>query len=131
LSDIHNKRLLNIAKALREDPDPDDFCMSSFTNQCGTPACALGHYADRRDLQDAFSLSKEGYLTVLEDGLVVEEIRYVTDFPITDHFNLSDEEADELFEIEGCGNAQTNIEAAEYIERFVERRKHRPALYSE
>lgn len=60
-----DRRLLNVARALRESPNPKAFTMlrfvhgdDSFSNTvgsaadwCGTPACALGHYGSRTDLQ--------------------------------------------------------------------------------
>lgn len=125
-----NQRLLNVARALRESPNPDKFDMVKYGHPCGTPACALGHYAARRDLQDAFglrALSTSRDLYVTHDGLTT----WYDDFDVREHFRLDtyddDEEegwseAEELFGGRGCGGAKTAIEAAEYIEAFVARR---------
>jgi hypothetical protein len=61
--DRQNARLLNVAKALRDAAEAKKFfCMRDIAivrDDCGTPACALGHYAARRDLQATFELSFE------------------------------------------------------------------------
>lgn len=47
---MNKERLLNVAKALRESTTPPDlFTMRFVMRECGTPACALGHYAARGD----------------------------------------------------------------------------------
>jgi len=85
--------------------------MRTIAHPCGTPACALGHYAARGDLQDAFRLDNRGFLVHLGDETPYEmELR---------HFAIDGDQEDELFSAMGCGDAKTTIEAAEYIERFV------------
>ena len=39
LSKRHAKRLLNVARALRESKHPEQFTMTEYVNPCGTPAC--------------------------------------------------------------------------------------------
>src|SRR6187551_2522759 len=51
---VQYKRLMNVAKALRESPNAGRFDMGCYIhsgseeegekNWCGSPACALGHY---------------------------------------------------------------------------------------
>ena len=108
---MNKERLLNVAKALRESPNPDAFTMRTIAHPCGTPGCALGHYAARRDLQDAFNLDHAGYLTSISD-----ESPFETELK---HFGISEEQEDELFGAWGCADAKTPLAAAEYIERFV------------
>jgi hypothetical protein len=110
---MNKERLLNVAKALRESPNPDLFTMARYGFDCGTPACALGHYAARPDLQDFFKLKQNGMLVLTEN----DEVPYGEDE--MEHFGIDEKQAAELFGTEGCGNAQTPIEAAEYIEQFV------------
>ena len=118
LSAIHRKRLLNVARALREDPDPERFTMAYFSS-CGTPACALGHYAFRKDLQKTFYLRKErGWLGLVKSRK--EDLGIDSDH-VLDHFGIEMGESEELFGDHGCGGAKTPIEAATYIEKFVER----------
>lgn len=117
MNKAQKKRLLNVAKALREDKDPERFQMYRFAD-CGTPCCALGHYAARKDLQRVFRLSrvKGNWL-----GLVGKREGIGIDAPeVHKHFGIDYEQADELFGCHGCGCAQTPIDAAEYIEQFVE-----------
>lgn len=111
---IYKTRLLNVAKALRESPNPQKFDMGKWGHFCGTPACALGHYAAREDLQSDFSLSFwQGNL----------------EFPgndhnaaICEHFGINANEGMELFSFWGCGDAATTLGAALYIEAFAERK---------
>ncbi len=137
------KRLLNVAKALRETQTPDDFRMSLFGNACGTPACALGHYASRTDLQKAFvfrvnredaAYNKRQSQAMLEDpstyrGLISPHVATVKrpraalwyDGPeILEHFGITDYQAELIFGGHGCGGARHPDEAAQFIERFVE-----------
>lgn len=129
---IYKKRLLNVARALRESPKPKAFTMRFYVrgnegdcddtshNWCGTPACALGHYAARTDLQRLMRIlngeavyreSINGYGICYADACVVK------------HFGIYWSEADRLFGPEGCGNAKTTKQAARYIERFVARKE--------
>jgi hypothetical protein len=122
------KRLLNVARALRESPKPEAFTMSCYirgdgvdadrvkTNWCGSPGCALGHYANRTDLQRLMQISN----TCLE--LVYHESQYAVRFDhvqIQDHFGIDRGQCHDLFGSDGCGGAKTPIAAAKFIEKFV------------
>lgn len=124
---MNTERLLNVAKALRESPAPDRFTMESI-HACGTPACALGHYAARPDLQSEFRLQMPYGFEMANGAEMTPEL----DGPeICGHFGISKQQALQLFSDSqdyddergpigaGCGDAKTAIEAAEYIERFV------------
>jgi len=114
---IYRDRLFNVARALREAPRPDRFNMESFGGFCGTPHCAIGHYAARQDLQKTFRL-----------GLLTGDLKTHTGFTsysgsaICAHFQISKQEAAELFGPHGCGAAETPEQAATYIETFVARK---------
>lgn len=141
MNQTHKKRLLNVAKALREAPEPKYFKMSTFANGssdwtgegeppenfCGTPACALGHYAARRDLQREFKIwtdKRYGYAGILARSDGSSEFEAAAE-----HFGLTydpydgDGEVYELFAPSGCGGAKTPKQAARYIERFVARKE--------
>ena len=118
---MKKKRLLNVARALRESKEPDEFTMAYYGLSCGTPACALGHYAVRSDLQDEFSLDKEGDLIDQCGELVA-----YSDPSVRTHFGLTLEQADHLFSACGCGFAETALEAAEYIERWIAEQEAKP-----
>lgn len=114
---MNKERLLNVAKACRETKFPDDFTMAKFGHSCNTPACALGNYAVRNDLQRTFKLNKKGELRRRNrDGFVG-----IDDDVVLNHFGITHDQSNELFAPYGCANAITPNEAAEYIERFVER----------
>ena len=119
---IYAERLLNVVRALRESPLPQAFTMVSFVwgsgNQhpCGTPACALGHYAARADLQGAFIVNRTfGYMCPTNSELS-------TCANSMEHFDLTEREHFELFGTDGCGQARTTEQAARYIEAFVDRK---------
>lgn len=118
---MNKERLLNVAKALRESPHPERFDMGAYAHSCGTPACAFGHYAARRDLQQFLAIDSDSNADcdssvkyVYDDGLADYD-----DDEILEHFGISFDEAWDLFSSTGCGRAKTVTQAAEYIERFV------------
>jgi hypothetical protein len=121
---MNAERLLNVARALREAPDNGNFtmefyCWSGKEFDCGTPACAIGHYAARQDLQKLFFIANGQMMVHYPNGdwpIMVDSDKSIV--PLQ-HFGITYEEWDELFDVDGCGNAATAIEAAEYIEQFV------------
>ncbi|MEM9388719.1 MAG: hypothetical protein AAGA68_27000 [Pseudomonadota bacterium] len=114
---VRTDRLRKVVRALRESPPPESFTMRVFGQGCGTPACALGHYAARRDLQRTFKLSPHGLLRG-GDGTRL----YDAYGAATEHFQLSgDDVAIELFGAHGCDDAATAEGAADYIEAFCDR----------
>lgn len=112
---MNKERLLNVVKALRESPVPEKFTMHRFVymttaNECGSPACALGHYAFRQDLQSAFTRDTFGPQSGV--GCASE--------CVLEHFHITEQQACQLFDSCGCDSAKTPNEAADYIEKFVE-----------
>lgn len=117
-------RLSKLVKTLRNAPKEKakHFTMATYvhdgsdqTHPCGTPACALGWYATTR--QTAFRIiPKEGYLCSL-DGVVTDH-RGNIGIAAT-HFGIEVDEAYELFDGAGCGDAKTTKQAANYIENFI------------
>lgn len=113
---MNKERLLKVAQALRESPKPAEFTMERFGYDCGTPCCALGNYAFRKDLQDEFTLSESGYVKSRHGS----KLQWIDSDAVLLHFDISIGQSQDLFGNEGCGCASTPEEAAEYIERFVE-----------
>lgn len=127
---MNKERLLNVARALR-DAHADDKLRAEFYmgvevhEACGTPACALGHYAARSDLQDVWKIEKRprsGMFRMVftrpeeHDG---EEIAYYDDAAVFNHFGIDEDDHAALFSAEGCDLATTPLEAAEFIENYV------------
>lgn len=139
-----------IAKqALRESPDPEGFGMERYAHACGTPMCVLGHYAAREDLQQHMVLGMHpdplGGLSFLaplwrdtrERACGVhsdDEERLYELFGFTgstgregsggEDFETSPtEEADMLFDSDGCGEAESIEDAIGFIDRFVASKK--------
>ena len=134
---VHARRLLNVARALVEAPDPKQFTMETFAredheNLCATPACALGHYAARGDLQREFKL---GAWVAQEEGLVLaawvlprghvsktyddfcNARVWYDDGLVREHFNIDFDEAELLFGGYGCGGraGEWSVEADDYV----------------
>lgn len=120
---MNKERLLNVAKALRESPNPERFSMRLYAHACDTPACALGHYA-HSDLQDEFALGDDDFVYHQPTGRQVNAY----DREVLEHFDFGysedgEELSRELFSSHGCGGARTALKAAEFIERWVAERE--------
>lgn len=156
LTKIQEKRVLNVAKALREAAAAKQkFDMGKWVfgdsgaiigtgynyetcsydqcneeaNICGTPACALGHYAARTDLQRILKVSvlknSRGSKVASMDRFGAEPGSGADfyDEQLMAHFGLTQSEMLELFDADGCGGARTALQAAKYIEKFVKRKQ--------
>jgi hypothetical protein len=99
----------------------DVFRMREFGSlECGTPACVLGTYASREDVQKAFRLRKSrgsGVLNICNS----RNNRCIGfgDPEVLEHFGIEEDEAEELFGAYGCDDAKSEESAASYIERFI------------
>ena len=121
---IEKRRLQNLVQILRDVAKDkklrDTFTMMRFgyrareNETCSTPACALGHYAVRRDVQRTFRLGKMGQVYVQGKPICYK-------LHVTDHFGITLGQANELFESAGCNKAKTPTQAANYIEHFIKR----------
>lgn len=118
------RNLLRLAEILddadqmhRDDGEPK-YDQSNYIHPCGTPACAMGHYALATEAD--FRISPYGagwWFTNRSDGRIL----LIDDFAKSE-FCLEDHESWELFSGSGCGNAKTAKQAAAYIRRFVDRK---------
>lgn len=140
MTEIQANRLLNVATALREAPIEIAalFDMGKFgygfrahvvkyltgktkkRYNCKTPACALGHYAIRHDMQRTFALNVMGKLTRMPPHNR-HEIAFC-DPRVKSHFGITAKESEYLFGTKGCGKAKTTEAAATYIEKFLIRK---------
>lgn len=145
MTDEQAQRLLDVARACREAPRTNSFTMERFANPCGSPACALGNYAIRTDLQNRFSIEMSGtykqYWLFLDGALCQYD-----DVAVCEWFGISEDESGELFSTLGCGGVTEEVpvqdeedgdvemverdfpvtepfEAAAYITNFVARKK--------
>lgn len=159
LTKIQEKRLLNVAKALRDAyAKKKKFDMGTFVygsisevdhsydyesnkysfvnreeNFCGTPACALGHYAARTDLQRLLKIvrythpDKKVKVAALaffgEDPVPYEACPQYNSVKFEKHFGLEYHDMDKLFGGDGCGGATTALQAAKFIEKFVKQKQ--------
>lgn len=112
-----------LLQATREAP-AEAFDMGVFCGAltpCGTPACLLGNYAMRSDLQSAFTAQQGisgdmGRVCRTDTG----DSLWIDDKYICEHFDITRGQADRLFNNNGCNNAgQDRAKALAYVERFM------------
>ena len=110
-----NAQILRIAAKRygRNDKWGHGYRQAVFTHNCGTPACAFGHYAAAHPRRFAFSKA---------DGWPIAKATLKSGIDAAKkEFCLCEEQALELFGSIGCGHARTALEAAKYIEGFIRR----------
>lgn len=88
-------------------------------HKCGTPACAIGNYAARKDLQKTFKLfgpraGEPG--TLASNG---SKVLTIESDKVLNHFGITTSESTKLFSSYGCGNAKTPLAAAKFIRKFI------------
>lgn len=148
MSDIiaGNKNLLELADILDAahaaralHPEIAPYCQGRFAWDCGTPACALGHWAAAHPEGWRWYGDNSRWLEAdgLDGATITAFARAAEVFALTIHrWDRTDyyddpndselvegqPEVAELFDEFGCGNAGTAAEAAAYIRKFVARR---------
>lgn len=98
--------------------DEPAYYQKMYVHACGTPACALGHYAMTPEARDrGWSLSNldnlrfRGFLISYPDPQVLNE------------FGLTLDESFKLFGTQGCGKAKSARQASLYIRKFLKKKK--------
>ena len=106
--------------------------MDVYAHPCGTPGCALGHYAAREDLQSDFRIGND-VLADLFNTIVSRrtgKALTLTSREVCEHFGIDHYQARMLFgpplppygrqtDDRVAHHATTPTEAAEWIERFI------------
>ena len=111
---IYRERMLNVVRAVEEGRE-ENFDMNSWGSYCGTPACALGHYAARTDLQNVIKLG--GGLLRTACGAFSPDIGDT----IREHFGITDSEFGALFGTFGCGEAHRDrAKAIAWLKDFID-----------
>jgi hypothetical protein len=128
------------------DADPKNFTMKVYS-RCGTPACVLGNYAARSDLQSLLTINLGPYAPLMlakPDGLH-ENTAYWSD-EVCEHFGINAADAEELFaapsdddedcdpddyEPGGCGDAKTPEEAVHFLTMWMVERCLREDILAE
>jgi hypothetical protein len=121
LTKLGARRLLKLAKILdtadalhkrRKEPTYNQFQM---VHSCGTPACALGHYAAATKAR--FKIDRLSETVFYKGNSLYHEAQVAID-----EFGVSRGEGYALFSFEGMGGAKTAKQAAKYIRSFVKRK---------
>lgn len=110
------QRFRNLIKTMAELRTPIDM---SRVHICGTPSCALGHYAAREDMQTTF------YLGGLQGLRAARASPYCSihfnDSLVLNEFGITSEDAEFLFgPVDEHGEARvvTPSEVVEYLTKF-------------
>lgn len=117
---LGNRRLLRLAAYLskvdaihkrRKEPA---YSQDTFVHECGTPACALGHYAVLNP--------RRWHLVFRAPSRINSEICSPRN-DAKDEFDITGDEYWQLFSSYGCDGAATAKQAAAYIRNFVKQRQ--------
>ena len=121
-----NARLLRLADILDAADDAahiqqhePTYDQQRYVHQCGTPACALGHWAAANPDRWYIGLDSLGDAHIFcrsNDSLDLDEASCL-------EFSLSSREAVRLFGLSGCNHARTAKDAATFIRSFVRSRE--------
>lgn len=107
--------ILDVADAEHRKRGEPMYSQSTFSHLCGSPACALGHWAATNQ--------KRGWKLTL-GGVKYKGYSVACDSEdVRNEFGLSWKEAANLFSYSGCDSAQTAKQAAKYIRKFVARKQ--------
>lgn len=113
--------ILDVADAEHRAKGEPRYRQSKFAHACGSPACALGHYAahNRRRGWRIGLTNVTGTQWALVHGQAIG-CAYPS---VLKEFELTKPEAAELFAADGCSDARTAKQAAKYIRAFVKRKQ--------
>ena len=97
--------------------------MNNYVHACGTPACVLGYFASRVDLQRKFVLAKnaQGYMTC---QLRVQDHDYPVDYEDTQvlgYFGINREQAEYLFGGGYPNDGKTPAQMRRKIRKFIDK----------
>lgn len=105
---------LDVADAKHRAKKQPTYDQRQIKHDCGTPACAIGHWIRRT--RGRIHMSEHGVLTHSE-VFGAEGVGHVG----AAEFRISFKQSVELFGGSGCDKATTAKQAATYIRRFVKR----------
>lgn len=116
--------ILDVADAEHRSKKEPTYEQAASMHSCGTPACALGHWAvnNRR----RFRIDKDSQIITLRSDPTT---LFCGSIGATE-FGITDEQGIELFSAQGCGEARTAKQAASYIRKFVRRVERYQAEYA-
>ena len=135
MNSLNLSRLRNVAIALRDaakdkllaqqfDMDRYGHAVDIFSKDtCGTPSCALGHYAARNDVQSFLKLNVNGDLVYARKSKGRILGADFSDRRVRRYFGLTPTETANIFDTGGCNNAASPGWAALFIERFCNKKE--------
>lgn len=124
---LNVERLLQLADILDQADEIHDqkheplYLQSFYRHSCGTPACALGHWAAAHPERWAFVNDVPWLIDVQPYQNSFHKIELRGHNAAAIEFGLKPWQSRLLFGEFGCGNARSSQEAAAYIREFVRR----------
>jgi len=112
---MNKARLEKLIVAL-EGVKPRDFNMTVYLHPCGSPACVLGYFASRGDLQRKFKLTKHS--VSLRD---TDEPVDFYDEEVCGYFGITYTQAESLFGCEGANEFATPAQMRRRIRKFIDK----------
>jgi hypothetical protein len=117
---MHKARLEKLITAL-EGVKPKQFDMTVYAHKCGTPACVLGHFAARKDLQKKFKFNHKGdafsaAVLLVKGGTAV----YHEDDEVLEYFGITPAQSEYLFGCEGKNEHATPAQMRRQIRKFID-----------
>lgn len=109
--------ILDTADDVHREHHEPTYDQAQIVHKCGTPACALGHWAVAHPERWLVNSHGAGGWA----RLIGEKASPI--YSARKEFSLAVDEYWELFSGTGCSRARTSIEAAAYIRQFVARRR--------
>lgn len=133
---MNREHMMVLVQANREMEHPERFTMETYVHNewhiarehlpmewCGTPACLLGNFGARSDLQPLLCI-KSGELEWCQSSekeyndMEFMYVRY-SDPRLLEYFDITEDEAADLLGPEGCDGAKTRDEALDYVESMM------------
>lgn len=134
---MNKEHMLTLLKANREMKHPERFTMGTYVHNretpyeingeesnppqewCGTPACVLGNFGAREDLQRLLCIRDESLAFVERVERDLLNIVSYCDERIASYFDLTTNECYEMFGLDGCNEAKALDAALAYVEDFI------------
>ena len=118
---MNKARLEKLIVAL-EGVKPKQFDMTVYAHACGTPACVLGHFAARKDLQSKFKFNDKcdrfsAAILSKKTGQAV----YHEDDEVLEYFGINDAQSEYLFGCEGKNEHATPAQMRQRIRKFIDK----------
>jgi len=120
---MNKARLEKLIVAL-DGVKPKQFDMTMYAHACGSPACVLGHFAARSDLQKKFKFNEKcdrfsAAVLLVKGGKPV----YFEDDEVLEYFGITPAQSEYLFGCDGPNEFATPAMMRRRIRKFIDNAK--------